>query len=331
MNYLFQQAISFFRRYVDNADRVLLSWLALALAMSGVILLGNELFTQYEGNYFFYLSWLTLSPFILLMCGLGMYVTSFAPKLGFIVKTYCFYYLVILIMGIFTTGIQYTPFGIIDGGILKLESALGIDQLALLAWTHAHPMILKVLQTAYDSLGPLAFFLPVIITLLFERRAIRVFLLALIVTFIVGGSFYYFFPTVAPAGMLTSPLFSESQLATSLKFYQIHHYLPVTTADGGIVALPSFHVVWATLFAYLCKSRKWLFYPMLVISSLIIISTVMLGWHYVIDVVAGLGLAWLGISASEYFYDRYRMGEAKNVAATLPTITKPVLADKRKE
>jgi membrane-associated phospholipid phosphatase len=50
----------------------------------------------------------------------------------------------------------------------------------------------------------------------------------------------------------------------------------------GIVAFPSFHVVWAILLMLAMPS-----YPLVLLNLLVIVSTVTTGGHYLIDLVGG--------------------------------------------
>lgn len=62
----------------------------------------------------------------------------------------------------------------------------------------------------------------------------------------------------------------------------------------GISAMPSMHVTIATLMALLCwRSRPWLRVTSTVFAVVIVLSSVMLGWHYAVDVFAGAALAFL--------------------------------------
>ena len=150
---------------------------------------------------------------------------------------------------------------------------------------------------------------PIVLALLLEKRAIKVYLLAMLLASIVGFSIYYFFPTTAPASVFFDKNFTPFQHDTFIKFFEIHHHLPITTTQGGLIAFPSFHVIWAALLAYSLKNRKHLFYPVLVFNAIVIVSTVFLGWHYLTDVIGGLTLAGLSVWAAEVIYKRYLVAD----------------------
>ena len=113
---------------------------------------------------------------------------------------------------------------------------------------------------------------------------------------------YYFFPTVAPASEFNSQFFVAAQYATATKFHQMHSYQPITTADGGLIGFPSFHVIWGLLCIYLVKDIRILFIPLIIINVLMIVSCVLLGWHYISDVLGGFLIVYL----SYWIYNKYR-------------------------
>ena len=67
-----------------------------------------------------------------------------------------------------------------------------------------------------------------------------------------------------------------------------HGSLDIHDNFGGIVCLPSFHAFWAIVSAQALFTFRYLRYPAIVVAGLITISTVTTGWHYGVDVIAGI-------------------------------------------
>ena len=135
-----------------------------------------------------------------------------------------------------------------------------------------------------------------------EGRAVMTFMFALLISYFIGTLIYYFFPTIAPAALFHSPLFTFQEHDTYIKFYEIHHHLMPTTTQGGMIAFPSFHVIWASLLIYVTRPRWWLFLPLLAWNAILISSTMLLGWHYLADALCGIVLAAGSIWVSEKIY-----------------------------
>jgi hypothetical protein len=75
-------------------------------------------------------------------------------------------------------------------------------------------------------------------------------------------------------------------------------------AFAGISAMPSIHLAMATLFAFLAfEVRKWLGWIFVGYAAIILIGSIILGWHYAVDGYAGIILAsliWHGVKRLVY-------------------------------
>jgi membrane-associated phospholipid phosphatase len=64
-----------------------------------------------------------------------------------------------------------------------------------------------------------------------------------------------------------------------------------TLPPDVLICFPSFHVIWAILFAQALWGFRYLRIPVALLAGLIIMSTLTTGWHYFVDVLAGILLA----------------------------------------
>ncbi|KGP62194.1 membrane protein [Legionella norrlandica] len=200
---------------------------------------------------------------------------------------------VMSVIALATNAVQLTPFSPIDKQIIALEKQFGIDMVAILEWTNKHPHLKYLLSIIYDSLAYQMSFIPLFVIISGRFQVLKDYYFLLLSTTLLGFSYYYFFPTTAPASEIQSSLFAPEQIATGLKFHQIHNHIQPTTIEGGLIALPSFHSIWAILCSYLIKD--W-FTPCIILSIinlLLIASCVLLGWHYPIDIFAAITLVGL--------------------------------------
>ncbi len=126
---------------------------------------------------------------------------------------------------------------------------------------------------------------------------LRRLVLGILVIYIIGMALYYLFPSVGP--LFTSPnLYAH----TSNKYQGIlwggHLAIqanPATFQAGpylGVAAFPSLHgahFLFLMLMAYrYTRPLTWVYVPWIV---LLYLSTIYLGWHYVVDLVAGAAMA----------------------------------------
>ena len=212
-----------------------------------------------------------------------------------------FFYVVIAIIALATNAIQFTPFPTIDHKIVTFETLLHINMGDMISWTHNQPLFKKLLEFAYTTLTYQIAYIPLIIIAARRWNQIREYYFLLLVSAIIGFSFYYFFPTTAPASVISSNYFSASQYATGLKFKELHQHIPPSTGEGGLISLPSFHIIWGWFCLYILRGWPVWFGIMLPVNILLIVSCVLLGWHYPIDILGSV----LVIFTSHYLYYFY--------------------------
>jgi hypothetical protein len=260
--------------------------LLLLLAASAILI--NFFIYHYPGNNYFPPNSLHIAICLMLM-QLGFTIqfgkSSLPAKL---LKELLFFFLIMCVLALATNAAQYTPFPPIDKQILAFERVLHINMGTIISWLSAKPLFKAILAFIYDTLPFQMTYIPLLIIASKRLNYIREYYFLLLVSAIIGFSFYYFFPTTAPASVIASNQFSASQHATGLKFIEIHQYIPPTTNDGGMIALPSFHAIWAWFCLYLLRDWPIAFGILLPINVLLITSCVLLGWHYPEDIVGAL-------------------------------------------
>lgn len=272
----------------------------LALILSSIIFITNYFYYHFIGNNYFpeNVFLLTIS-LILFNWGLKLYFTKNSTAY-FISRELIYFFCVMCIIALATNAVQLTPFAPIDQQIIALEEHLHINMKSILIWTNNHLYLKHLLYIIYDSLAYQMSIIPLLVILTCRFHLLREYYFLLLSTALLGFGFYYFFPTTAPASIINSPLFSPDQIATGLKFQQIHHYIMPTTNAGGLIALPSFHAIWAILCVNLIKEWKIPCIILAIINGLLIVSCVLLGWHYCIDIVGSI----IVLLISYYFLKR---------------------------
>ena len=245
----------------------------------------NDLVYEFPGNnYFFY------TPIISLAL-LFLSFTALSYKLGLTIVSkeaaieYCIYIIFVMILTFSSNAIQYTPFKPIDHHIIALEQWLHLNGPAYMSWIYQQGALQQNFEYLYQIIGLELLALPIAAILLKKYSYLYEYYFLMLVTAFLGYVFYYFFPTTGPASMFHLPYFSEEQLATGLKFREIHQYKQPSTMAGGMIAMPSYHVIWSCLIAYCVRFQPIVCTIVVVMNTLIIASCVLLGWHYLLDIV----------------------------------------------
>jgi hypothetical protein len=248
----------------------------------------NALIYHYPGNNYFPPHTLFVAFALCLIYG-GFYLFFDAHhKMTQISREIILLFFVMSLIVIATNAAQYTPFLTIDKHIMAFEAYFPFHLKSIVAWSDSHAFIKRMMETIYVSLTYQMTYLPLCVIFFGRKERIREYYFLLLITAWLGYSFYYFFPTTAPASVIDSEHFSELQKATGLKFNQLHHYIQPTTFEGGLIALPSFHVIWAWLCVYLVRDWPLLCKTLFAINLLLALSCVALGWHYPIDLIGSV-------------------------------------------
>lgn len=288
-------------------------YLSLGLLLFSLLLfLINGLYFHFPGNLYIPDAGLS-AGLILILIRLGLRLTL--PKdhpFTQWMKAIGAFYLVMFLIALTSTAIQFTPFPPIDKKLLTIEAYLSLELPPLLAWTADHPYFKFLLGLSYDVLAYEIAFLPLIIAAMKQYSRFYNYLNLMLGTALLGFFFYYFFPTTAPASNLSSPYFTTAQYATGIKFMEIHQHLQPSTMEGGLIAMPSFHTIWAFLCSYLAWENRLLFALSFILNGLIISSCVLLGWHYFIDILGSLI-----ILSMAYFFLSGHFLKSSNTSASL--------------
>jgi membrane-associated phospholipid phosphatase len=105
----------------------------------------------------------------------------------------------------------------------------------------------------------------------------------------VAGPFLYY-PQSFAAGYQTSMTYVFMH-SSFLEFSAVRRLSPPLTGFGYFVGLPSLHAGLALLFQLTLWPSRAVFWLVLPINLLIVASTVLLGYHYVVDTLAGVLMA----------------------------------------
>lgn len=294
----------FYQKHCSPFDRLFYFLLMLTIAFGILLSVINQVFTHFVGvpyaNWRFFL----VIPLLLGLSALSKLIQYDSPRVYNLVHGYSQYWILIIANTMLLQGIQYTPFPTIDTTLAMIDQWLFFDTPHVLKWVYQHKLD-AFLRFFYDALTYELFFLPGIVGFFIPRSRFKRFLLAYLLASIAAEMIYYFLPTRAPASIFTSPYFSEVAQQTHIKFDAVHnsvkYLLPPGT--GGLIAFPSLHVIVSIMYIYLCVDKRWMYFIVGTINVIIILATVMLGWHYLVDLIASIIISIACIYISHHWID----------------------------
>ncbi|MGX5806087.1 phosphatase PAP2 family protein [Bradyrhizobium sp. Arg314] len=192
-----------------------------------------------------------------------------------------------------------------DNRLRAMDQALGVNWPALLRFVDARPYLAQPLNVAYESFTQQLIWLPIVLAV-FGRplRAYQMILMYAVIYFM-GCVISIWYPALGtyatfdihPADLQNIDRTWGYVFLDELKGVRSDPNFIFSMAKAkGIMTFPSLHAASAVLFAWAGWELKWLRYPFLILNVVMAISAAVVGNHYTVDVIAGVGLAGFGIA-----------------------------------
>jgi len=176
----------------------------------------------------------------------------------------------------------------IDSTLIAIDRTLGIDIPALVTWTRHHPASWTVLVWAYDALTPLFFVVLVALGLVaHDRKHLWQFMVLFHVTlFSTVAIFAVIAATPAVDVFRFRPIIDQASASRDYFAVRDGTLRAVPQIPTGLISFPSFHTAGALVVAWSLRRARWLRILTWPVVALLVASTVLLGAHYAVDVIA---------------------------------------------
>ncbi|QNP44867.1 phosphatase PAP2 family protein [Sphingomonas sediminicola] len=184
----------------------------------------------------------------------------------------------------------------VDPALHRADLSMGIDLEAIIRVIAGVRGLPEVLAFAYNSSFPLVFITALSLAHMrkFERawELCTMFNLCLLVATVCSA----LVPAAGPFYVLPIPVGVQQLLPAGSGTYHLSHLFALREAKQfvidpsqlqGVATFPSFHTALALMTAAAWRDVKWMWIPMLGWQALVIVSTIPIGGHYAIDLVAG--------------------------------------------
>lgn len=182
-----------------------------------------------------------------------------------------------------------------DAHLARIDELLRINSPEIVAWA-AHHWIGMIINKTYILLGPLLAAAVLAPALSGKVDQARQFIFANLMAITVGMPMFALVPAIGPwSSFHFTP--TPAQAYCQAQFLALRVPGTYTLSQmAAVVCFPSFHTVWAIL----CAAALWTFrplrIPLTILSTLIILSTMTTGWHYFVDVLAGIAVACMSLA-----------------------------------
>jgi hypothetical protein len=193
---------------------------------------------------------------------------------------------------------------VIDPWLAAADRMLGVDVPQIVAWTAQYPRLVYLLWLGYASFLPQLSMAALVLGItLRDREALWEFVFHLHLTTVLTIVAFALWPAACVFTTLGfDALMDESRFIAHFAALRAGLLTTITYTDlEGLVSCPSFHVAMAIVVAWVCRRHRLLFGLMLIIDSTLIASTVLLGAHYAVDLVASV----IMVAGSIWIYRRW--------------------------
>ncbi len=198
---------------------------------------------------------------------------------------------------------------LLDAQFASADAALGLNWLAVLSFTDAHPAFGMILCTAYFS--SMLQMVAVLIILSGTRQVdrLRDFLILFTATGTITILASIVFPAAGAFVFHNPPAELRDVVGQAAGIWHLEHFEALRSgamrtikpsAVEGLITFPSFHTALAVITAWAFWRTAYLAMPVLGINIFVIAATVPVGGHYFVDVFAGAAIAAACIAAIKW-------------------------------
>lgn len=219
---------------------------------------------------------------------------------------------------------------LIDPWLATIDRATGFASNAVTADLAASPVRIALLGAAYLSSFPLIFLSAVVLALRGSREALWGLIFSFAAAIVLCAGCAALFPAIGAFPYLGLAPDVAARLPAGAGVYHLpafDHFRgdgPITLDMlklQGVVTFPSFHTALAWMTAFAWRQTRPIFMLMLAWNALVIVSTIPIGGHYGIDLLAGT-LLWAAI----HWWVSTRTGSASPENQAGPIATTPTRA-----
>jgi membrane-associated phospholipid phosphatase len=182
-----------------------------------------------------------------------------------------------------------------DNLLASFDSALGVNVSSIQLWADHHWMG-KILNWSYDQLMAMLYVASLLPSLTGKAKAAKEFVLANMIAVVIGLPLFAMLPAIGPwIYYHTTATPMQSICEEYVRVIRQHGTLVFSTQGLAIVCFPSFHVIWAVLCARSLSVYRIARLPVMLLSTMVVVSTMTTGMHYLVDVLGGLVVATVAI------------------------------------
>jgi hypothetical protein len=243
---------------------------------------------------------------VIVVVWLNFYFVPGGPKERFVAEVLLVVFLMVLLTNV-ASPMQYAAVAIgapyADPWLAAADARIGVYVPAVAAWTRAHPATSLLATLTYATLLPQFLLTVIVLAALRERERLWEFAFHFHLCTIVTVLALTIWPAVCPPAYygFTSTI-DMTHLMGQIKGFHDGTMRVVRFDElDGLVSFPSFHVAGAVLVTWAFRHRRRILIPLMVLNAGLVMSTLITGVHYVVDVLAALPLCAGSLAAYRWW------------------------------
>lgn len=227
----------------------------------------------------------------------------------------------------------------IDAQLDAADRALGFDWYRLMLLMADHPFLNGWLFQIYNVALPEIALLLIILACSGKVDKTYRFCLAVAFGALICISVWALMPAFGAMSLYTLPpdVARKLQVALTCEFGKAQvamlrdgpGYITIDSLHGSLIGFPSYHGVLALLVIWYARSLPSLFWPLLAINVLILISTPIQGGHHLIDVLASFPVTAVAVFAAARMAKTVKPPAAVNKSSTAAESLPQALATRK--
>jgi hypothetical protein len=236
------------------------------------------------------------------------------PKVALILTAIGQLIFIVAFMGPLTYVAGAFNFPLRDDLYLAADRVLGLDPRLLLAFVNDRPELAMWFETAYGMIRWPLIGIPVILAMAMRYERLQLFVMAFGIALIATLAVSALLPAVGTYyGLGIGPETITPNLNAMIYGKQAQDIPAIRDGSlrdlevfklAGIVAFPSFHAASAILYAWALWPVRGFGIAAAIVNAAMLAATPVIGAHYVVDVIGGVGVAMLSFAAARRFASR---------------------------
>jgi membrane-associated phospholipid phosphatase len=189
---------------------------------------------------------------------------------------------------------------LLDAHFAKADALLGFDWTGALAFADAHPVVGTTLRLAYASSLPQVALVLVVLAATRQFQRLGDFLALFSITGLTTIGLSILFPAAGAFVFHDPPQELRDVVGPASGIWHLEHFQALRSgamrtidprAIEGLVTFPSFHTALAVITTWAFWRTRVFALPALALNAVVVASTLPVGGHYLVDVMAGASIA----------------------------------------